>query len=121
MTLTKQCASSNMLRYVATASGAGSDTTALTQARLLADCAAGQLKAKLGSSELTTGGSSAIVAWDQLQLDPELSIYISPQATSPAVIGYTFAHPGADNIIELTSLAAGSAFIEIRFNPTADR
>ncbi len=121
MTVTLQCASQNMLRYAVTASGAGSDTTSLTQARMLTDCAAGPLKAKLGSSLLSSGDTPAIVAWSELPLDPELSVYVSPGSTSPAVIGYAFAHPSADNIIELTALAAGLAYVEIRFNPTIDR
>lgn len=126
MTVTLQCASQNMLRYLVTASGAGSDTTALTQARMITDCSTlpfhpGPLKAKLSSSLLSSGDAPAIVAWAELPLDPELSVYVSPGTTSPAVIGYAFAHPGADNIIELTALAAGSAYVEIRFNPTIDR
>ena len=121
ITATLQCASQNMLRYVVSATGAGSDPTLLTQTRLIHDCVAGPLKAKLGSSPLSSGDTPAIVAWDELPLDPELSVYVSPGTPAPALIGYSFGHPISDNTIEMTALAAGAVYVEIRFNPTIDR
>lgn len=102
-----------MLRYTAIASGAGTDNT-LTRTQLLADAAAGPLKNKLANTPDSE--------WGGLDSDPEVSVYVSPIAGTPAVVGYNFGSPSEGvYALQLTALAAGTATVEIRFNHSIDR
>jgi len=102
-----------MLRYAEIAGGAGTDNT-LTRAQMLADAASGPLKTKL---QVT----NTLSEWTALIDDPEISVYVSPQGGSPAVVGYNFGNPSSVPTLQLTALAAGTAMVEIRFNHTIDR
>lgn len=112
MSIALRVASPHMLRYTETASGAGTDNT-LTRAQMLADAVAGPLKTKLANT--------ADSAWNGLDDDPELSVYVSGIAGTPAVVGSNFASPSSVPTLQLTALAAGSATVEIRFNHSIDR
>jgi len=101
-----------MLRYGVIASGAGTDNT-LTKAIMIADAVAGPLKNKLVNLP--------VADWNDLDDDPEMSVYVSGNGGVPAVVGYNFGNPSSVNTLQLTALAAGTAIVEIRFNHSIDR
>lgn len=121
MAVSLLAASPYMLRYLDTASGAGTDTT-LTQARMIDDAAEGPLKSKLLSSPLAGVGAPANVAWSSLVADPSISVFVSPEG-APALISYGWALVGGGNVhtLSLAAAGAGGAVVEIRFNHSFDR
>ncbi len=117
VTINKIAASQNMLRYGVSADGAGTNNTTLTKAALIADSAAGALRGKLDGSGYGTD-MSGIVAWDEIELDPEISVYAVGKGTTPVLLGFSFVNNGSANVILVRAAAAGDAILEIRFNPT---
>lgn len=117
-------ASQYMLRYLFTPTGAITDDE-MTQARMLADAAAGPLKAKLKQPSIADNNTTATNnAWVALVADPTLSLIITPQNNSPpigvgAVFGLT--GPSSAHVIELTASGNGSAVVELRFNHSIAR
>ena len=116
-TIAKVAAGQNMLRYYLTSSGAITDNTTLTKARLISDCVAGALKSKLDGPYYGTDGAGQ-TAWAEIEQDPEISVYTPGKAPSPCVLGFQFVFNGSANVIAVEALAAGAALLEIRFNPT---
>lgn len=117
VTIDKIAASQNMLRYGVSADGAGTNDTTLTKAALIADCVAGALRSKLDGSGYGTD-VSGIVAWDEIELDPEISVYTAGKNLAPVLLGFAFVNNGSANAIQVRAAAAGDAILEIRFNPT---
>lgn len=103
-------ASGYSLRYLLTAADAGAQN--LTQTTMLADAAAGPLKAKLNT------GSGV---WVGLDFDEDVSVNVSPHGSTPALVGYQWVIAGPDRVLQLVAAAAGDAMIEVRFNHSIEK
>ena len=118
--ITLMKATQNMLRYAFTPSSGTTDNE-LTQAKMIADAAAGTLKAKLtgltaaqwNANDLGNLGAPANVR--------DFCVYIIPNGASPASASYLWTQSGGDNVLQLASSAAGTFIVELWYRHSMER
>ena len=113
-TFSKQSASQYSLKYQVTSDGS-SVSAAKTAAQLIADCAAGPLKAFLGNLNAKSAGAFAAIAGG---VSPLISVYNSSNGAGSGIAAADFSF--APNAFTAVGAAgAGVAIVEIRFHQSS--
>jgi len=110
-------ATQHMLRYLFTPTGAITDNE-LTQARMIADAAAGPLKAHLQSIALTD-----TTTWNGLDSNKtiDFSVAVIPNGASPPTASYLYTQSGGANVLQLAATGSGSVIVELRHEDSTIR
>lgn len=109
--ITLMKATQHMLRYLFSPLGATTDNE-LTQARMIADAAAGPLKAHLQEIALTDTAT-----WNGIDTNKKLdfTVNIIPNGATPPVASYLYTQSGGANVLQLAATAAGAVVVELRY------
>lgn len=115
--ITLMKATQHLLRYLFSPLGATTDSE-LTQSRMIADAAAGPLKAHLQSIALTDTAT-----WNGLDTDNrrDFSVSIIPNGATPPAASYLYTQSGGANVLQLASSAAGAVVVELRYDDSTVR
>lgn len=123
-TLTKTSAGPCSLKYLLETNSNGSNLASKTAAQLIADCAAGPLKAFLTQAAAGLNAGYSGLTWAGLDQFPQLSVRIKQNGTSgsaTSLLAPTF-ETGATRF-QVSTIADGSinCYVEIRYWPSAVR
>jgi hypothetical protein len=110
--ITLMKATQHMLRYLFSPLGPATDNE-LTQARMIADAAAGPLKAHLQEIALTDTAT-----WNGLDTNEKLdfTVNIIPNGPTPPAASYLYTQSAGANVLQLASTAAGAVIVELRYD-----
>jgi hypothetical protein len=102
----------HMLRYAFAAGAEAPADNTLTQAKLVADAAAGPLKARLASvlspTEWIANDLNTVANRTPVR---DFCVYIIPNGPGPAAASYSWTQSGGVNVLQLASDAAGGTFV----------
>ncbi len=122
-TALKVTATQNMLRYLVTSVDEGGGIVNIPQATLIADCAAGNLKALFTSplTEPVPGPGSD--SWAHLYKDGRLTVVLNGWGVGliPVPSAYEFRVVSEVNELSISLQEAASVMVEIRFDHSLGR
>ncbi len=120
LTPTVLAKSQNMLRLSVPNGGEGADSAVLTQAALVALCAAGPLQAMLTAPLFDGTPGPGAATWALLVDDARLSVFGIGFGTTVSA-GYSFTTDSSVNHINLFVGQGGTAVFELRFEQSTIR
>lgn len=121
LTATVIAKTQNMLRLSVPNSGEGPDSAVLTQAQLLALCAAGPLQAMVTSPLFDGPPGPGVTAWANLANDARLSVFALTSGASVINGGYSFTTDSGVNHFNLFVNNNGTVVFELRFEQSSIR
>ncbi len=109
-----------MLRILVDGGGEGPSNEDITQAELIAACAAGPLKELFENPFAEPSPGDGVSVWGDLIADRRLSTYVTPggPTESDGIGGFRYI-AGTPNLLRVT--ASGEVIVELRYHPTAVR
>jgi len=110
-------ATQHMLRYLFSPLGASTDNE-LTQSKMIADAAAGPLKAHLQQIALTDTAT-----WNNLDKDSkrDFTVNVIPNGATPPTVSYIYTQSGGANVLQLAATGAGAAVVELWYEQSDER
>ncbi len=109
-----------MLRILVEGGGEGPTNDDITQAELIAACAAGPLKSLFENPFAEPAPGDGVSTWGDLIADRRLSTYVTPggPTASDGIGGFQYI-AGTPSLLRIT--AEGEVIVELRYRPTAVR
>lgn len=121
LTITVLNATQDMLRLNAATGGEGGDTVVLTQAQLIALCAAGPLKNLLTAPLYDGPPGPGVAAWANMVEDGRLSVYATSTGTGVISGTYNFTTDSGVNHFFMGTDGAGNVVFELNFRHSVNR
>lgn len=121
LTATVIAKSQNMLRLSVPNGGEGPDSAVLTQAQLVALCAAGPLQAMLTAPLFDGAPGPGAATWAALANDGRLSVFGLCSGSASTIGGYSFTTDSSVNHFNLFVAGNGTVVFELRFEQSSIR